>query len=83
MMCIPEHLKEASPSMTATQSIRTCVYVLMDHLMNSNDDVTIKNNTTTIMCPVTPAPVIMMLFLPCVRSHASQLQYISLCKYNN
>ena len=51
--------------------------------MNSNDDVTIKNNTTTIMCPVTPAPVIMMLLLPCVRSHASQLQCIYLCKYNN
>ena len=32
----------------------------MDHLMNSNDDVTIKNNTNTIMCPVTPAPVITM-----------------------
>ena len=36
----------------------------MDHLMNSNDDVTIKNNTTTIMCPVTPAPVIILSLLP-------------------
>jgi len=32
--------------------------------MNSNDDVTIKNNTNTIMCPVTPAPVIIMPLLP-------------------
>ena len=28
----------------------------MAHLMNSNDVVTIRNNVTTIMCPVTPAP---------------------------
>ena len=30
--------------------------MLMAHLMNSNDVVTIRNNVTTIMCPVTPAP---------------------------
>ena len=30
---------------------------MVAHLMNSNDDVTIRNNTSNIMCPVTPAPV--------------------------
>ena len=30
--------------------------MLIAHLMSSNDVVTIRNNVTTIMCLVTPAP---------------------------
>ena len=42
----------------STQLLRMLSDSLMvAHLMNSNDDVTIRNNTTNIMCPVTPAPV--------------------------
>ena len=56
-MRVPEHFKETSPvQLEKHQYISYCSLMLMAHLMNSNDVVTIRNSVTTIMCPVTPAP---------------------------